>query len=51
MRKFIDFMMTHPLAAGIAGLFLGLISILFFTTAVEALSEGMFRLSLVGDMP
>ena len=50
MRKFIDFLMTHPLAAGIAGIFVAMFSIRFCNTAGDSLSEGILRMLLVGTM-
>ena len=44
MRKSIDFMMTHPLAAGIAGIFVAVFSIHFCNTAGDPLSEGILRI-------
>ena len=50
MRKLIDFMMTHPLFAGIAGIFVALFSIRCCDTAGDPLSEGILRMLLVGTM-
>lgn len=50
MRKLIDFMMTHPLFAGIAGIMVAIFSIKFCNTAGDSLSEGILRMLLVGTM-
>lgn len=50
MRKLIDFIMTHPLFAGIAGIFVALFSIRCCDTAGDPLSEGILRMLLVGTM-
>ena len=50
MRKLIDYMMTHPLFAGIAGISVAILSIKCFNTAGDSLSEGILRMLLVGTM-
>ena len=50
MRKLIDYMMTHPLFAGIAGIMVAIFSIKFCNTAGDSLSEGILRMLLVGTM-
>ena len=50
MRKLIDFLMTCPIAAGIAGIFVAMFSIRFCSTAGDPLSEGILRMLLVGTM-
>ena len=50
MRKLIDFRMTHPLFAGIAGIMVALVSIKCCNTAGDSLSEGIIRMLLVGTM-
>ena len=50
MRKLIDYMMTHPLFAGIAGIMVAIFSIKCCNTAGDSLSEGILRMLLVGTM-
>ena len=50
MRKLIDYMMTHPLFTGIAGIMVAIFSIKCCNTAGDSLSEGILRMLLVGTM-
>ena len=50
MRKLIDFMMTHPLFAGTAGILVALFSLRGCNTAGDPLSEGIIRMLLAGTM-
>ena len=50
MRKLIDYMMTHPLFAGIAGIMVAIFSIKCCNAAGDSLSEGILRMLLVGTM-
>ena len=50
MRKLIDFMMTHPLFAGIAGILVALFSLRCCNTAGDPLSEGIIRMLLAGTI-
>ena len=49
MRKLIDYMMTHLLFTGIAGIMVAIFSIKCCNTAGDSLSEGILRMLLVGN--